>query len=229
MTKHFSWIMRAAFGACLIYAYFGVCRTSTFTFKAYNFLFINLTLAYIPAEIALHIKAKSRSVVFWPLFTLWLLFYPNAPYMLTDFFHLAQFDPYIIAESGRRTSLIMPDIAMWAAFTILSVGIFVAAFFGVWGLERVTDALLERLGTKRLLLVKFAMVVAISACAGAGIYLGRFPRLHTIDLFTRPIWALGRIVDSLGVGFLQFSALMTALQTVFWALAKGIWSKSSPR
>ena len=222
MSRYFNWVVRAVFGACLVYVYFGVCQTHAFKFKAYDFLFINLILAYVPVELSLHLDEKTPAALFWTLFPLWFLFYPNAPYMLTDFFHLAKFQPYIADPSGKLTALLMPDIPMWAAYTILSIGILVAALFGVWSLDHVTDALISRFAVKRRALAKVALVVAVSACAGVGIYLGRFPRLHTIDLFMRTKWALREIADACGIKLLEFTALMTLLQTAFWAIFKTI-------
>ena len=229
MSRHFNWIVRAVFGACLVYVYFGVCQTHAFKFKAYDFLFINLILAYVPVELSLHLEEKTPAAFFWTLFPLWLLFYPNAPYMLTDFFHLAKFQPYIADSSGKLTALLLPDIHMWAAYTILSIGILVATLFGVWSLDHVTDVLISRFAVKRHALVKVALVVAVSACAGVGIYLGRFPRLHTVDLFMRTRWALGEIASACGMKLLAFTVLMTLLQTTFWALVKTIGDSSFRR
>jgi len=220
MEKRFNWIMRAAFVACLAFVYFFACKTHSCTFKAYDFLFTNLILAYVPAELSTHMNAKTPPVVFWILFPFWFFFYPNAPYMLTDFFHLAKFDPYIVNAAGKTTSLLVPDMAMWSAYTILSVGILVAAFYGTWGLDHVTDSLIERFNVKRRAPAKIVLVTVISAFAGAGIYLGRFPRLHTIDLFMRTRWAMEQIATSLGPKLLFFVALLTLVQMVFWALFK---------
>lgn len=220
MSKYFSWIVRAVFGTCLVCVYFFACQTHAFKFKAQNFLFINLILAYVPVEMSLHMGKKTSAVLFWTLFPFWFFFYPNAPYMLTDFFHLAMFQPYITAPSGRLTSLLMPDIPMWAAYTVLSICILVAALFGVWSLDHVTDAIMARFKVKHRALANLSLVVGVSACAGAGIYLGRFPRLNTVDLFMHTRWAIGEIFGACGMKLLAFTVLMTLLQTTLWALFK---------
>ena len=59
----------------------------------YRFLVWNLVLAWVPFVLALAAYASARrgasaaSVAFG---VLWLLFFPNAPYLLTDFIHLQE-------------------------------------------------------------------------------------------------------------------------------------------
>ncbi|HEV2712200.1 MAG TPA: DUF1361 domain-containing protein, partial [Gaiellaceae bacterium] len=63
---------------------------------AYNFLPWNLFLAWIPlvAAVAVHDAARGRQTLvrLLPLAAIWLLFLPNAPYLLTDFVHLGSRD-----------------------------------------------------------------------------------------------------------------------------------------
>ncbi len=54
------------------------------------FMVWNLYLAAIPAVVALLLfrRPASRSVAWFAGFGVWLLFLPNAPYVLTDVVHL---------------------------------------------------------------------------------------------------------------------------------------------
>ena len=57
----------------------------------YNFLVWNLALAWVPFGLALGALASARRdarATTSVLGVLWLLFFPNAPYLLTDFVHL---------------------------------------------------------------------------------------------------------------------------------------------
>ena len=60
----------------------------------YLFLVWNLFLAYIPFGISTIIKQndaiKESKFKFWSLCFAWILFLPNAPYIITDFVHLQQ-------------------------------------------------------------------------------------------------------------------------------------------
>jgi uncharacterized membrane protein len=60
----------------------------------YIFLIGNLFLACVPLGLSTMLRIGSHWNVHWPIqlliFTLWLLFLPNAPYILTDILHLTR-------------------------------------------------------------------------------------------------------------------------------------------
>lgn len=51
----------------------------------FHFMALNVLLAYIPIELSYLLNAEKRKRV-WLLGFAWLIFYPNAPYLFTDFF-----------------------------------------------------------------------------------------------------------------------------------------------
>lgn len=62
---------------------------------SYVFLIWNLFLAFIPCWISNYITLlKKLSYKHVPLLIIWLLFLPNAPYILTDLFHLKTRAPF---------------------------------------------------------------------------------------------------------------------------------------
>jgi uncharacterized membrane protein len=60
----------------------------------YIFLIGNLFLACVPLGLSTMLRIGNHWSVHWPIqlliFTLWLLFLPNAPYILTDILHLTR-------------------------------------------------------------------------------------------------------------------------------------------
>jgi uncharacterized membrane protein len=63
----------------------------------YRFLIWNLFLAWLPLVSALllwalHQYAPRFKLFQWPLLLGWFLFFPNAPYLVTDFLHLTQYN-----------------------------------------------------------------------------------------------------------------------------------------
>ena len=133
----------------------------------YNGLVVNLGLAWVPLLLALVLVAAYRRRVprlqLLAIGTVWLVFLPNAPYVLTDFVHLDQahrlFDSVIIASF---------------AFTALALGF--------------ASLLLVQLVVTRAAGAMFGWVVALSSLflASIGMYLGRVQRLNSWDLLQRP-------------------------------------------
>ena len=68
-------------------------------YEAFDFRFLiwNLILAWIPLLLALLVYDRYRRgsslVALTPALALWLLFLPNAPYIVTDFVHLSATSP----------------------------------------------------------------------------------------------------------------------------------------
>src|SRR5690242_8692497 len=62
--------------------------------QSYRFLAWNLLLAWIPLVVALWVydafRRDGRRPALVPAIVLWLLFLPNAPYVVTDFVHLRE-------------------------------------------------------------------------------------------------------------------------------------------
>ena len=74
---------------CIGFSIFRIFYTSTGHFLFLNW---NLFLASIPwtltSIVILKPKIQERKITIYALLLVWLLFFPNAPYILTDLFHL---------------------------------------------------------------------------------------------------------------------------------------------
>jgi len=135
----------------------------------YDFLVWNLVLAWVPFVIAVAAYVSARrgggpgTVA---LGVLWLLFFPNAPYLLTDFIHL---------HESRATPL-WYDALMLAAFAWTGLLLGFASLYlmqMIW--QRRVGPIWAWLG-----------VVAALAVASFGVYLGRFLRFNSWDALVRP-------------------------------------------
>lgn len=137
----------------------------------YLFLNWNLFLAWIPLMI---VKVWARySVTTNPLksysilfFFAWLLFFPNAPYIITDLIHL---------NKRLVTSWIDPLILFTYAFTGLILGLYSL---------RVVHQQLASYFTHFLTWFCLTLAMFIS---GYGIYLGRVQRWNSWDIITKPM------------------------------------------
>jgi len=171
-------------------------------------LFGNLLLAWIPLVLALFIcrpSATRTSTRFWSAFVAWVLFFPNAFYLTTDLIHIKKFG----------TDGIYPwfDMLMTACFACVGM------FLGSLSLYLLHLLVHRRFGWRAGWLFATAML----AIGSFGIYLGRFLRLNSWDVLTRPVKLTGEIaglwepkslreVTAFSVTFFFFSlAVYTAL------------------
>ena len=147
----------------------------------YLFLVWNLFLAWVPYVCALAIRELHRrragALALLPLFALWLGFLPNAPYLVTDFIHLRY----------RASAPLWFDAVMLASFAWAGVGL------GAVSLRSCTHVVRVRGGAW----AAAAFVPLASLATGFGVYLGRFVRLNTWDVATKPGTVLVQVLSPL--------------------------------
>jgi uncharacterized membrane protein len=159
-------LLSSLLAATLLAGRFYLSRSITFGFLAWN-----LVLAWVPYLASLwashnHHRYPGR---WWRLLlpgALWLAFFPNAPYIMTDFWHLRE----------RLPIPMWYDLGMLAAFAWTGLFLAVHSLRTMHGL--VSDTLGRALG--------WLFVLAVAGLGGLGIYLGRFLRWNSWDLVLNP-------------------------------------------
>ena len=145
----------------------------------------NLFLAWIPFILAYlaHSISWRRIWVYLviPIVAfLWLIFFPNAPYMLTDLQDLAR-----ISYSAPLWYDVL--IVVWCSWT--------AMLLGIVSLYLMQDIVIRTFGR----FIGWSFVLVISVLSSFGIYLGRFVRLNSWDILQNPketaMSILGLIID----------------------------------
>lgn len=135
----------------------------------YRFLVWNLFLAWLPLAFAIAAFARARrrvDLLVVVLLLLWLLFFPNAPYVLTDFIHLSE----------RSSAPLWYDALMLSAFAWTSLLLGFASLYLVQMIVRQVAGLAW----------SWLVVVAALALGSFGVYLGRFMRFNSWDALLRP-------------------------------------------
>ncbi len=173
---------------------------------AYSFLAWNLFLAWIPFALALAlerlVQRRARPLWLGLTFVPWLLFLPNAPYIVTDLVHLR----------FRQEAPVWFDAVMLMTFAWTGLALGVAA------LRRVSCLVRARWGKLR----SATFVICAALASGYGIYLGRFSRLNSWDLATHPGWALREVASPLVHPIATIRAWnVTITQAVFFLVVYG--------
>lgn len=128
-------------------------------------------------------KQDPKGWLWWVGLVVFLVFLPNAPYVLTDIIHLIRG-----TSSGQIRILVVAlvFIPLHAAAILLGFEAYVVSILNL-------AAYLKQHGAKAMILPLELMIHALSA---VGIYLGRFLRFNSWDLVVDPT---GVIVDTLDV------------------------------
>jgi uncharacterized membrane protein len=138
----------------------------------YGFLIWNLFLAWIPFIIAYLTYAarltKRQIYLVVPVAAFfWLIFFPNAPYILTDFQHLA--------GSWR-------EVPVWYDVMLLIWFAFTGLMLGMTSLFMMQEIIRREFGRW----VGWGFVFVVAALSSAGVYVGRFLRWNSWDIFYNP-------------------------------------------
>jgi uncharacterized membrane protein len=148
---------------------------------ALGFLAWNLFLAAVPALAAWFFaramgkKSSHIERVGW--FVVWLVFLPNAPYIITDFVHLTP----------------RPGIPFWYDIALLISCAGTGLLLGYTSIADVQFVIARRFSP----LVGWLLVAAAVLLSGFGIYLGRFLRWNSWDTLTSPRQLSLEITDRL--------------------------------
>lgn len=145
----------------------------------------NLFLAWIPFMLAYFAHAISwrRAALYLviPIIAfLWLIFFPNAPYMLTD-----------LQDLTRKAT----DAPLWYDVIIVVWCTWTGMLLGVISLYLMQDIVIRNFGRA----AGWIFVFVISGLSSFGIYIGRFVRLNSWDILQNPAETaqeiLGVVID----------------------------------
>ncbi|MDK4212632.1 DUF1361 domain-containing protein [Staphylococcus warneri] len=184
---------------------------SLFETKIFNFMTLNLFLAYIPYELCLLLKLFKPIKKFeWPLFVvfgmIFLLLVPNTFYMITDLIHLNQF---------QFNFLVGLNLKEWIFFTYLMLGVFLAMYVMIL-------IFMEILHFTKHIWLNRILVIILMFLNGLGIYMGRFLRFHTVYLINEPLKIFYEVLGIFNLKTFIFVLLMVIMQSAIILFVKGV-------
>lgn len=173
-------LLAMAFASAICVGMFGA-RLWIFGQAKHEALIGNLLLAWIPLLFALPVYAHGRKPRHWVTLgfctLVWFLFYPNAPYLVTDLVHLKTRPPV-----PRWYDLIL---IMSFAWTGLSLG-----YFSLYLMQEVVRRWLGR-G------VGWAFAIGMLALGAFGVFVGRFWRWNSWEAVTNPLGLAGKAMQKM--------------------------------
>ena len=140
---------------------------------SFIFLIWNLILAWVPYMLSVAFTEYNlRKRWFEPavVLGLWVLFLPNGPYIITDLLHLRQ----------RVT------VPMWYDVMLVSSFAWLGLLLTMLSVRNVHHKLRDHFSPVKLWIGLFILFLS----SGYGIYVGRFLRWNSWDVFFRPIYLI---------------------------------------
>jgi uncharacterized membrane protein len=206
-------ILGAMSALCFGLSVFRFIYTDT---RVFLFLNWNLFLAAVPWILSSIAMAGPRRRKNLPVMILllgaWLIFFPNAPYILTDLFHL-------------RYRSMMPS---WFDLVLVLSFAWTGLMFGFISLKHIEHILSRYLSRTWVFLAATLLLFAGSF----GVYLGRYLRWNSWDLLSEPYGLLGSIGERFaspaehprtwGMTIL----LGILLNMIYWSVSTAILHKS---
>src|SRR5512135_1425576 len=167
--------------------------------RSFRFMNWNLFLAWLPYlwslwALSVHRRRPGR---WWLLLfpgALWLLFFPNALYLVTDLIHLRHY----------------ASVPLWYDIGMLISFAWAGCFLAVASLYIMHQIIRDYVGH----VVSWLIVMPIMVLCGLGIYMGRFLRWNSWDIFLYPTEVIGDIAHHLAH---PFSHLQTYGVTLMFA------------
>lgn len=146
-----------------------------------HFMIWNLFLAWIPYLISLTLERTRRNgkIGFLSLVVLiiWLLFFPNAPYMITDFQYAGNYEHPLL----------------WLNIVTLISFAWTGLLLGYLSLREV-QLFLEKQLSRRW---TWSIIVVSMVAASYGIFLGRYQRWDSWNILTQPVNLLTDILHTI--------------------------------
>ncbi len=179
------------------------------------FMAWNLILALIPFVISItflqglkDVSGKSK-LAFIPVAMLWLLFLPNAPYMITDLIH----------TNNHSGFLIFVDTITISSFAITGM---IAALQSMDHMTAIVSKLWKPLSHLRLRIMQHSLWWL----SALGIYLGRVLRWNSWDIVKRPMHIVNDTIALFADPFTHKSAWLLIISLgVLFSFVQYVYSK----
>lgn len=177
----------------------------------FAFLIWNLFLAWIPFLVSLVMHyvnrkqdGKKKKINLFLMGFIWLIFYPNAPYIVTDIIHLGRYNYYAMGDYSLSFN---SNFIIWFDFVLVIFFVFVGYILGHISLYTIHKMVMEKYKKS----TGWIFVFIVSNLSGFAIYLGRFLRLNSWEVMTDPVVLIKKIFANINPSSLRFTMIFGGL------------------
>ncbi len=210
------------------FAYFSfifiIISTAMYTFYAKEphwwYIVWNDILAVIPLFMAMlceHFYNKKKAILSLLFGIVWLLFFPNSPYMMTDLKYTSYFKESAYLEYEK----IGTNVTAWLMVLNLTVTVILGLLFGMMSMRIIHKIINKRFG--KVTGVAFCTITIL--LSSFAIYIGRYARVNSWDI-VRPWFLIEKSLNSITaftpVFILLFSIAIAMIYVLYCAFDKFI-------
>lgn len=141
-------------------------------FLAWNMFLATLVYA-IGTLLAYLLDQKTKLWLILVVLAVWVLFFPNSIYMLTDFIHFQNYTFFV-----NYPDIYNYDLSEWIVFTHILIGALYAAKLGIASIQKIEPHVTKYMTGYYYIVLTFLFVLS-----SFGIFIGRFLRFNSWDIF----------------------------------------------
>lgn len=182
--------------------------------RYFRFLIWNLFLGWIPFVFSSltyglgRLKGKGAVWIAIPSAMMWLLFFPNSSYIVTDLLHLT-------SRSSRYLSGSLAEFHYWYDLMVVLMFVWAGLLIGFLSMYQIQEVIYDRLGRA----ASWIFVLGGTALGSYGVLLGRVYRLNSWDALTNRELLIRLMHESVSRPSLAFCMFFgTFLLTIYLTL-----------
>ncbi len=181
-------------------------RTTITLNSYYLFLIWNLFLAWIPLFLSLILIIEGlHKIIKISVGLSWIIFYPNSSYFITDFIHISSDGYHLSHNTGI-------NIIVWYDFLMISLFVFTGLLIGFLSLYLLHNVIKNKFSMQ----AGWRFVIVAEILSSYGIYLGRFIRLNSWHVITKPSDLVKSISKSFNFETLIFVIILSFFLTLIY-------------
>ncbi len=190
-----------------------------YVMMVWNMLLASLPLFFIEFSMLQYRKNKYIGAIV--LGILWLIFFPNSAYMITDLIHIHS-EKLLWIEASTRYSfntgtIYSTEIVKWVKLLVIGIGVIYGILMGMESLNIFYRFLNQKIPKP----ISFLIIAGVSLISGFAVYIGRFLRFNSWDLLMpiallRDVFTnINRFAIEFTVAFAGFIVIMFLIYNLF--------------